>query len=114
VAPCRTQDVTISSPGAPELQFLANRWLATDEADGQTYCTLYPSTSPSSAPQLHKYRVTVITSDVRGAGTDARVFITLFGSAAAAAAAGVTSCRTGHGPRLRCPSSGACSARLEP
>jgi hypothetical protein len=79
--------VTISSPGAPELQFLANRWLATDEADGQTYCTLYPSTGPSSAPRPHKYRVTVTTSDVRGAGTDARVFITLFGSGGAAAGA---------------------------
>ena len=29
---------------------------------------------------VHKYRVHVITGDVKGAGTDANVFITLFGA----------------------------------
>jgi hypothetical protein len=79
--PC-LQGLALSSPGLPEQQFLANRWLATGEGDGQTYCTLYPG--GANAPQLHKYRVVVTTSDIRGAGTDARVFVTLFGSASSA------------------------------
>jgi lipoxygenase homology domain-containing protein 1 len=76
------QDVVISSPGMPDQQFLANRWLATNEGDGQTYCVLYPAnTLPGGVSiQPKKYRIIVYTSDIRGAGTDARVYCTLFGS----------------------------------
>ncbi|KAJ9527245.1 hypothetical protein QJQ45_025481 [Haematococcus lacustris] len=73
------QEVLVSSPGMPDKQFVANRWLATGEGDGQTYCVLYPD-GEGTKPELHKYRVEVFTSDIRGAGTDARVSITMFGA----------------------------------
>ena len=52
-------------------------------------CTLTLCPSPSSPPlpavqgataPLQEYRITVFTSDVRGAGTDANVFIELHGA----------------------------------
>lgn len=54
---CCPQEVLISSASAPDIQFVAKRWLATDEGDGQTYCTLYPS--DGKMPVIHKYRIHV-------------------------------------------------------
>uniref|UniRef100_A0A7S3VHN2 PLAT domain-containing protein n=1 Tax=Dunaliella tertiolecta TaxID=3047 RepID=A0A7S3VHN2_DUNTE len=71
------QEVLITSPGMPDKQFVANRWLSTKEGDGATYCNLYPTGAVSSEGP-HKYKITVYTSDIRGAGTDARVYITFF------------------------------------
>eukprot|EP00798_Chlamydomonas_sp_ICE-L_P018435 gene18435-24911_t len=48
-------EVILLSPGIPDMQFLANRWLATDEGDKQTYAVLYPSGEGAQMP--HKYRV---------------------------------------------------------
>ncbi|GLC44364.1 hypothetical protein PLESTF_000049800 [Pleodorina starrii] len=73
------QEVIMSTPSAPDLQFVANRWLSEDEGDRQTYVTLYP-VGAKDIPQPHKYQITVFTSDLRGAGTDANVDISLFGT----------------------------------
>ena len=59
--------------------FVARRWLDLNEADGKTSCVLYPFGS-KDIPIPHKYKIDVTTSDIRGAGTDANVSITLFGS----------------------------------
>ena len=49
----------ISSPGIPDAQFIANRWLATDEGDKQTYVILYPYGTNGAAKEMHKYRIHV-------------------------------------------------------
>lgn len=63
----RTQQVTNMMPGPTcpcllvpptDKQFVANRWLATDEGDNQTYCVLYPS-GEGATPQPKKYRIMV-------------------------------------------------------
>ncbi|KAF6256823.1 hypothetical protein COO60DRAFT_1640423 [Scenedesmus sp. NREL 46B-D3] len=71
------QEVLVSSAGMAPLQFVANRWLAVDELDGSTYVTL--TASGGKAAPATKYMIQVYTSDLRGAGTDARVFIKLEG-----------------------------------
>ena len=53
------QDVLISSPGLPDAQFIANRWLATDEGDKQTSVILYPFGTNGAAKAMHKYRIHV-------------------------------------------------------
>ncbi|KAG2499991.1 hypothetical protein HYH03_002273 [Edaphochlamys debaryana] len=73
------QEVILSSPSIADMQFVANRWLAEDEGDRQTYVTLYP-VGAVDIPLPHKYQITVFTSDIRGAGTDANVDISLYGT----------------------------------
>ncbi|GFR41097.1 hypothetical protein Agub_g1741 [Astrephomene gubernaculifera] len=73
------QEVLLSTPSAPDMQFVANRWLSDSDGDCQTYVTLYPVGS-KDVPLPHKYQITVFTSDLRGAGTDANVDISLFGT----------------------------------
>lgn len=53
-----------------------DRWFAVNEDNGQIRRRL---TLLSSASETTSYRVTVVTSDLRGAGTDANVSIVLFG-----------------------------------
>lgn len=48
----------MSSPGIPDLQFVANRWLAVGEGDGNTHVTLLPSNGAGGL-KLVKYRVHV-------------------------------------------------------
>lgn len=62
--------VEIQKPSGPSWTFGANRWLAKDEGDGKLCITLYSTT----------YNITVYTGDVDGGGTDANVYITLYGS----------------------------------
>jgi hypothetical protein len=52
------QEVLITSPGMADKQFIANRWLSTDEGDKQTYVVLYPS-NDGKQPEPHKYRIIV-------------------------------------------------------
>eukprot|EP01123_Difflugia_compressa_P005057 TRINITY_DN1661_c0_g1_i1.p1 TRINITY_DN1661_c0_g1~~TRINITY_DN1661_c0_g1_i1.p1 ORF type:complete len:960 (-),score=248.52 TRINITY_DN1661_c0_g1_i1:25-2904(-) len=61
--------------------FLCGRWLAKDEDDHSIVRELPASNEDgvASAPMV-SYKVSVTTGDRRGAGTDANVFITLFGS----------------------------------
>lgn len=57
-------------------------WLARDEGDGEIKRVLHPShTSPP--PPSHTYLVTTVTGDMKGAGTDSSVLISLQGNMAA-------------------------------
>ncbi|CAE1278375.1 unnamed protein product [Acanthosepion pharaonis] len=58
--------------------FACHRWLDTDEDDGQTELFLKPSKMEKREKYL-SYEVTVWTGNKNGAGTDANVFIRLFG-----------------------------------
>ena len=77
------------------LEFLVNRWLCDDEDDGDVVRELpvrdpepdpkvdpsedpKPASDPLPLPQT-RYKVAVMTGDKFGAGTDASVFITLYG-----------------------------------
>ncbi|XP_054895001.1 lipoxygenase homology domain-containing protein 1 [Poeciliopsis prolifica] len=58
--------------------FPSHRWLCKDEADGKTEVEIYPS-EILEVEQLMNYEVTVVTGDVMFAGTNARVFIQIYG-----------------------------------
>ncbi|KXZ56858.1 hypothetical protein GPECTOR_1g774 [Gonium pectorale] len=76
-------DVFEAEAAVGEIKFIRighdNRWLSESDGDRQTYVTLYP-VGTKDIPIPHKYQITVFTSDLRGAGTDANVDITLFGT----------------------------------
>ncbi len=55
--------------------FNLHRWFSTQLDDGRICRTLLPGTTL----QPVQYKVTTVTSDLRGAGTDANVHITLHG-----------------------------------
>ncbi|XP_058613751.1 lipoxygenase homology domain-containing protein 1-like isoform X4 [Onychostoma macrolepis] len=82
--------------GSETAIFPCEGWLARSEEDGETIRELVPSdiiveklsrdgtlkvieTEVDDALEIHTYIVTVTTGDVYGAGTDANVFITLYG-----------------------------------
>ncbi|XP_030048769.1 lipoxygenase homology domain-containing protein 1 [Microcaecilia unicolor] len=58
--------------------FPCNRWLCKDEADGKVEVELYPS-EILDIEKLINYEVIVTTGKVRGAGTNANVFMQLYG-----------------------------------
>ncbi|MEQ2279977.1 hypothetical protein AMECASPLE_014829, partial [Ameca splendens] len=58
--------------------FPSHRWLSKDEADGKTEVEIYPS-EILDIEQLMNYEITVVTGDVMFAGTNARVFIQIYG-----------------------------------
>nr|XP_032809632.1 lipoxygenase homology domain-containing protein 1-like [Petromyzon marinus] len=58
--------------------FPCGRWLASDEGDRRTEVELQPG-QVQERNKLINYEVTVRTGDVRGAGTDAAVFVQLYG-----------------------------------
>ena len=62
-----------------ETFFLCGKWLASDAGDGQIVRTLASMENGQASLPIVDYKVTVITGDRFGAGTDANVFITLFG-----------------------------------
>jgi len=80
-----------SSTLSEQFVFPCKRWLATDEDDGQIERTLVPipvsqwknkarnSMSLEQKASIETYHVKVKTGDVRGAGTDANVYMQLFG-----------------------------------
>ena len=62
-----------------------NRWLAKDEDDKQIARLLFPKTSTDQGKQpvrKNQYKITVYTGNKPSAGTDADVFITLYGNLA--------------------------------
>mmetsp|Transcript_22009 Transcript_22009/g.66009 ORF Transcript_22009/g.66009 Transcript_22009/m.66009 type:complete len:2411 (+) Transcript_22009:238-7470(+) len=61
---------------APPVEFPCGRWLAKSEDDGQIERTLYLSSSNKTNTT---YTIRVFTGDIRHAGTDANVYIVLFG-----------------------------------
>uniref|UniRef100_A0A8D0H9K4 Lipoxygenase homology PLAT domains 1 n=1 Tax=Sphenodon punctatus TaxID=8508 RepID=A0A8D0H9K4_SPHPU len=58
--------------------FPCNRWLDKDEADGKVEVEVYPS-EILPIEKLINYEVTVITGDMRNAGTNANVFMQMYG-----------------------------------
>ncbi|TKS84776.1 Lipoxygenase -like proteiny domain-containing protein 1 [Collichthys lucidus] len=82
--------------GSETTIFPCERWLATSEDDGETVRELVPSDiiteklsrdgslkvteiEVEDALETHTYQVSVMTGDVYGAGTDANVFLTIYG-----------------------------------
>uniref|UniRef100_A0A8C7S9W1 Lipoxygenase homology domains 1b n=1 Tax=Oncorhynchus mykiss TaxID=8022 RepID=A0A8C7S9W1_ONCMY len=61
-----------------QYMFPSHRWLCKDEADGKTEVVIYPS-EILDIKQLINYEITVVTGDVSFAGTNANVFIQIYG-----------------------------------
>ncbi len=61
--------------------FPCNEWLEPSKEKGVDGCkrTLLTGAAAAAAGGLVSYRVLVKTSDIRGAGTDADVFLTIYG-----------------------------------
>jgi hypothetical protein len=70
--------VTCKASGAC-YQLPCDRWLRADKASGPAGCRveLLPGQAPASGQA--SYKVVVATTDVRGAGTDADISVTLYG-----------------------------------
>ncbi|XP_060028313.1 lipoxygenase homology domain-containing protein 1 [Erinaceus europaeus] len=73
--------VIVTDMKRPHLRyyFNCNNWLSKVEGDRQWCRDLLASFSPMDVPRGNKYEVKVYTGDVIGAGTDADVFINIFG-----------------------------------
>uniref|UniRef100_A0AAY4A0E6 PLAT domain-containing protein n=1 Tax=Denticeps clupeoides TaxID=299321 RepID=A0AAY4A0E6_9TELE len=65
----------------PHLRFFfpCNNWLSREEGDGLIVRDLLGSLNPMDMPKLNKYIVSVFTADAKGSGTDADVFLNIFG-----------------------------------
>lgn len=72
--------------------FPANRWFSKSDDDFQIERDLFPG----DAPDLNvEWEVVVVTSDIKGAGTDANVFVQMFGSEGNVRLCGLTLLRVG-------------------
>jgi len=72
------ESVTITNTQTKkDWNFIVQRWFATDEEDGMIERTLVPGDNDGSGQGL--YVVDVLTGDRRGAGTDANVYIQVYG-----------------------------------
>ncbi|XP_010119318.1 PREDICTED: lipoxygenase homology domain-containing protein 1 [Chlamydotis macqueenii] len=65
----------------PHLRFYfpCNNWLSKEDGDGLYVRDLIGSLNPMDVPKINKYVVRVFTGEVSGSGTDADVFINIFG-----------------------------------
>ncbi|KAF5899708.1 lipoxygenase homology domain-containing protein 1, partial [Clarias magur] len=61
-----------------QYMFPSHRWLCKDEADGKVEVEIYPS-EILDIEKLINYEVTVVTGEVFAAGTDAKVFLQIYG-----------------------------------
>lgn len=59
-------------------EFNCDRWLAEDEEDGKTTVFLYPGAGNVADPGVN-YNLNIFTGDIKYAGTDAKVYVELFG-----------------------------------
>jgi hypothetical protein len=66
-----------NSVNKKEWRYPCNRWFDTSEDDRQIERDLFTN-GPTGRPPAN-YRVTVVTGNVRGAGTDANVYLTVVG-----------------------------------
>nr|XP_019954598.1 PREDICTED: lipoxygenase homology domain-containing protein 1-like [Paralichthys olivaceus] len=73
--------VVVTDVIRPHLRFYfaCNNWLSKTEGDGLYVRDLLGSMDPMDMPKYNKYIVSVFTADVKGSGTDADVFINIFG-----------------------------------
>merc|ERR1739842_149688 len=60
-------------------EFPCGRWLAQDEDDGQVWRELILNVGPRDMARGFPFIITVKTADKSSAGTDARVFVVLYG-----------------------------------
>ncbi|XP_075267211.1 lipoxygenase homology domain-containing protein 1 [Opisthocomus hoazin] len=61
-----------------QYMFPCNRWLDKDEADGRVEVEVYPS-EIVPIEKLINYEVSVVTGEMRAAGTNAKVFMQIYG-----------------------------------
>ncbi|XP_066195695.1 lipoxygenase homology domain-containing protein 1 [Sylvia atricapilla] len=73
--------VIVTDMNRPHLRFYfpCNNWLSKEDGDGLYVRDLVGSLNPMDVPKINKYVVRVFTGDVSGSGTDADVFINIFG-----------------------------------
>ncbi|KAL7853335.1 hypothetical protein AOLI_G00201790 [Acnodon oligacanthus] len=73
--------VIVTDMSRPHLRyfFACNSWLSREEGDGLTVRYLLGSLNPMDIPKQNKYIASVFTMDAKGSGTDADVYLTIFG-----------------------------------
>ncbi|XP_042603774.1 lipoxygenase homology domain-containing protein 1-like [Cyprinus carpio] len=73
--------VIVTDMNRPHLRFFyaCNNWLSRDEGDGLTVRYLLGSLNPMDIPKQNKYIASVFTMDAKGSGTDADVYLNIFG-----------------------------------
>uniref|UniRef100_A0A665W322 Lipoxygenase homology domains 1a n=1 Tax=Echeneis naucrates TaxID=173247 RepID=A0A665W322_ECHNA len=73
--------VVVTDMNRPHLRFYfaCNNWLSREEADNLFVRDLLGSMNPMDVPKSNKYIVSVFTADMKGSGTDADVFLNIFG-----------------------------------
>ncbi|KAM3842453.1 LOW QUALITY PROTEIN: lipoxygenase homology domain-containing protein 1 [Diretmus argenteus] len=73
--------VVVTDMNRPHLRFYfaCNNWLSREEGDNLFVRDLLASLDPMDVPKLNKYIVSVFTADMKGSGTDADVFLNIFG-----------------------------------
>ncbi|XP_068609216.1 lipoxygenase homology domain-containing protein 1 [Brachionichthys hirsutus] len=73
--------VVVTDMNRPHLRFYfaCNNWLSREEGDNLHVRDLLGSLNPMDVPKLNKYIVSVFTADMKGSGTDANVFLNIFG-----------------------------------
>uniref|UniRef100_A0A8U8BKQ1 Uncharacterized protein n=1 Tax=Geospiza parvula TaxID=87175 RepID=A0A8U8BKQ1_GEOPR len=73
--------VIVTDMNRPHLRFYfpCNNWLSKEDGDGLYVRDLIGSLDPMDVPKINKYVVRVFTGEVSGSGTDADVFINIFG-----------------------------------
>ncbi|XP_016364977.1 lipoxygenase homology domain-containing protein 1-like [Sinocyclocheilus rhinocerous] len=73
--------VIVTDMNRPHLRFFyaCNNWLSRDEGDGLTVRYLLGSLNPMDIPKQNKYIASVFTMDAKGSGTDADVYLSVFG-----------------------------------
>uniref|UniRef100_A0A3B3TLH8 Lipoxygenase homology PLAT domains 1 n=1 Tax=Poecilia latipinna TaxID=48699 RepID=A0A3B3TLH8_9TELE len=73
--------VVVTDMIRPHLRFYfpCNNWLSREEGDNLFVRDLLGSLNPMEVPKLNKYLVSVFTADMKGSGTDADVFLNIFG-----------------------------------
>ncbi|XP_077594101.1 lipoxygenase homology domain-containing protein 1 [Stigmatopora nigra] len=73
--------VVVTDMSRPHLRFYfaCNNWLSREEGDNLFVRDLLGSLNQMDVPKLNKYTVSVFTPDMKGSGTDADVFLNIFG-----------------------------------
>ncbi|XP_054253211.1 lipoxygenase homology domain-containing protein 1 [Indicator indicator] len=73
--------VIVTDMNRPHLRFYfpCNNWLSKEDGDGLYVRDLIGSLNPMDVPKINKYVVRVFTGEISGSGTDADVFINIFG-----------------------------------
>lgn len=72
--------VYAQSDSDEKLYFGCGQWLSRTQGDGLIERALDPSPSPTPHLLRHAYRMDIFTGTMRGAGTDANIFVTLYGN----------------------------------